>query len=317
MAAAPPPGTDFVIVPRFAQAANVDLVTRLIEGDLDEWRGITLVTAEWIKLSTEIVQKFEELYSEYKVSAVHLRSLQKLMFVKIGGAKDVRVEAELDFNRPPIPIDNDLIVDVEELPQDNLSVKTASINGDADLPSTSLVQNGKEDNAVDDTPKPGFPFPAAKKNADPTSPGTLSAPSELASTLSAPPTPTMSKTKNAQRKAARKRAKNKKKGLGELEETEGEDESTTTDQSKTQEQELTVWDRVRNLKNKDTVSSVTDREHEGRLSAELLQVFLTRQSSCRPSTTRRSAAGAAKSTAPQSRLRSGRGWQMTSSPSTA
>lgn len=188
------------------------------------------------------------------------------MFVKISGTKDVRVEAELDFSRRPIPIGPGLIVDVEELPQDNLSLKSGSINGDADRPPTPLVQSSKEDTAVDDTPKPGYPFPASTKNADTTSPGTRSPPSELGSTLSAPPTPTKSKSKNAQRKAARKRAKNKKKNLGELEETEGEDESTTTDQSKTpqtpQEPELTVWDRVRNLKNKDVTSSITDRERE-------------------------------------------------------
>lgn len=213
---------------------------------------------------------------------------QKLMFVKIGEAKDVRMEADLDFGRPPIPIGNNLIVNVEELPQDSQSLKNGSINGDdasPSMPSTPLTQNGKEDTPIDDTPKPGYPFPASTKNADPTSPGTPSPPTELHTTLSAPPTPTKSKNKNAQRKAARKRAKNKKKNLGELEETEGEDESTTTDQSKPQEQELTVWDRVRNLKNKDTVSSITDRGCKDVTAALTLQALPCRLSSSRRSMT--------------------------------
>lgn len=186
------------------------------------------------------------------------------MFVKIGETKDVRVEAELEFHHRPIPIGNNLIVDVEVTPDGKLLKNGGSFNGDASLPSTPLV--GREDDtAVDNTPKPGYPFPNSSKNDDPTSPGPRSPISELGSTLSAPPTPTKSKNKNAQRKAARKRAKNKKKNLGELEETEGEDESTTTDQSKPQEPELTVWDRVRNLKNKgETSSSATDRERERR-----------------------------------------------------
>lgn len=210
------------------------------------------------------------------------------MFVKIGEAKDVRVEADLDFGRPPIPIGNNLIVNVEELPQDSQSLKSGSINGDGaspSMPSTSLTQNGKEDTTVDDTPKPGYPFPASTKNADPTSPGTPTPPTEVDTTISAPPTPTKSKNKNAQRKAARKRAKNKKKNLGELEETEGEDESTTTDQSKPQEQELTVWDRVRNLKNKDTVSSITDRGCKHVIAALTLQALPCRLSSSRRSMT--------------------------------
>lgn len=66
----PAPDTDFVIIPHLAQAADTSLVSRLIEGDLEEWKGITLVTAEWIKLSMQMVQNFQELYDEYKVSAL-------------------------------------------------------------------------------------------------------------------------------------------------------------------------------------------------------------------------------------------------------
>lgn len=64
----PPPNTDFIIVPGLAQAADAALVSRLIGGDLEEWRGLTLVTGEWIKLSTEMALKFKELYDEYEVS---------------------------------------------------------------------------------------------------------------------------------------------------------------------------------------------------------------------------------------------------------
>lgn len=75
-AAVPAPDTDFVIIPHLAQAADSVLVSRLIEGDLEEWRGITLVTAEWIKLSMQMVQSFQELYDEYKVSALSPRRSQ-------------------------------------------------------------------------------------------------------------------------------------------------------------------------------------------------------------------------------------------------
>lgn len=184
------------------------------------------------------------------------------MFVKIGGSKDVR--SQLDFHRPPMPINNDLIVNVEDTkPQTLGDDRQVCLDNGASLPSTPDLREQEEDPAVEATPRPGYPFPSAKA-ADPTSSGTRSPPSEFGSTLSAPPTPTKGKSKNAQRKAARKRAKKKKKSLNvnEPEETEG-DESTTTDQSKSQEQELTVWDRIRNLKKKgETLSSVTDRESE-------------------------------------------------------
>lgn len=187
-----------------------------------------------------------------------------LTHVKIGNTKDVRTMTapELELHPRPIPIGNGLIVDVEAMLQEGDSKLNGHVTS---RPSTPAIAQHKDDSVMEETPKPGYHFTVTDKAAFPMSPGTPSPTLELDSTLSAPPTPPKSKSKNAQRKAARKRAKNKKKNLGEFEETEGDAESTTTDQSKTQEPELTVWDRVRNLKNRAEITlSVTDREHERR-----------------------------------------------------
>lgn len=65
--ALPPPDASFVIVPHHAEAANPTLVSELINGRLEGWKDIPLVTVEWLRLTSQVALEFKTLWDEYEV----------------------------------------------------------------------------------------------------------------------------------------------------------------------------------------------------------------------------------------------------------